>query len=129
MARARIILADDHADFRRCAARFLEPEFELVACVGDGLALIEAADEHDPDLLLLDITMPRFSGFEAIRLLKEAGSRAKVVFVSVHQDQDYLRKALELGAEGYVYKSRLALDLLPALREALAGHTFFSEPT
>lgn len=126
MDRTRIILADDHADFRACAAGILEPEFELVASVGDGQALIQAADEHDPDLLLVDISMPVVDGFEAVRLLKSAGSRAKVVFVSVHQDQDFVRTAFDLGADGYVLKSRLASDLIPALREALAGRKFVS---
>jgi DNA-binding NarL/FixJ family response regulator len=126
MDRARIVLADDHADFRICAAGFLEPEFELVASVGDGQALIRAAEENDPHLLLVDISMPVCDGFEAVRRLKSAGSCAKVVFVSVHQDQDFVRTALDLGADGYVLKSRLASDLIPALREALAGRKFVS---
>jgi DNA-binding NarL/FixJ family response regulator len=129
MNRARIILADDHADFRTCAAGLIEPEFELIASVGDGQAVIRAAEQYDPDLLLLDISMPLLDGFEAVRLLKSTGCRARVVFVSVHQDQDFVRKAFDLGADGYVLKSRLASDMIPALREALAGRRFISAST
>jgi DNA-binding NarL/FixJ family response regulator len=75
----------------------------------------------------MDISMPRLSGLEAARQLKAAGCRAKVVFLTVHKDQDYVRSALAAGALGYVVKDRLASDLVPALREALADHRFVSD--
>lgn len=128
MDRVRIVLADDHREFLACAAGLLEPEFDVVETVADGQALIEAADRIDPDVLVLDITMPGLNGIEAARRLKAAGSRAKVVFLTVHEDQDFVRSALAVGAQGYVVKRRLASDLVHALREALAGRCFVSKP-
>jgi DNA-binding NarL/FixJ family response regulator len=126
MDRPRIVLADDHPAFLDCAAKLLGPEFEVVEAVGDGEALIEAAQRCDPDLLVIDISMPCLTGLEAARRLKAAGLRAKVIFLTVHQDQEFVGAALSLGANGYVTKSRLATDLVPALREALADRCFVS---
>jgi DNA-binding NarL/FixJ family response regulator len=124
--RARVLLADDNEDFLAVAARLLEPEFEVVKTVGDGQALIDQAAILEPDLLLLDISMPVLSGIEAARQLKAAGSNAKIVFLTVQEDPTYLRSALATGALGYVVKSRLACDLVTAVREALAGRSFVS---
>ena len=79
-----------------------------------------------PDILVLDISMPIVDGIETIRSLRATGSRSKFVFLTVHGDEDYVRAGLAAGAVGYVVKSRLASDLLPALREALAGRRFIS---
>jgi DNA-binding NarL/FixJ family response regulator len=124
--RLRILLADDHPDFLAVAARLLESEFEVIQTVGDGLALIDEAARLEPDAVVLDISMPGLNGIEAVRHLKAAGSRAKVVFLTVHADEDYVRAALAAGSQGYVVKSRIASDLLLALREALAGREFVS---
>jgi DNA-binding NarL/FixJ family response regulator len=124
--RARVLLADDHQDFLAATARFLEPEFEVVEAVGNGRALVEGAPRLDPDLLVVDIAMPVLNGIEAARQLTAAGSRAKIVFLTVHDDEDYVRAARAVGALGYVLKSRLASDLAPALREALEGRAFVS---
>jgi DNA-binding NarL/FixJ family response regulator len=124
--RARVLLADDHQDFLAAAARLLEPEFEVVQTVGDGQRLVDEAARLEPDVLVLDISMPVLNGIEAARQLRGAGSRAKIVFLTVHQDPDYVRGALAAGALGYVVKSRLASDLPLALREALAGRSFVS---
>jgi DNA-binding NarL/FixJ family response regulator len=124
--RIRVLLADDHHDFLAAAARLLEPEFEVVQTVGDGQALLAEAARLEPDVLVLDISMPVLNGIEAARRLRGAGSRAKVVFLTVHQDPDYVRGALAAGALGYVVKSRLVSDLALALREALAGRSFVS---
>ena len=126
MDRVRVLLADDHQDFLEAVARLLEPEFEVVQTAGDGQRLIDEAARLEPDVLVLDISMPVLNGIEAARQLRGAGSRAKIVFLTVHQDPDYVRGALEAGALGYVAKSRLASDLPLALREALAGRSFVS---
>jgi DNA-binding NarL/FixJ family response regulator len=126
--RARVLLADDHQDFLAAATRLLEPEFEVVQAVGDGQRLVDEAARLGPDVLVLDISMPVLNGIEAARQLRGAGSRAKIVFLTVHQDPDYVRAALAAGALGYVVKSRLASDLPLALREALAGRSFVSPP-
>jgi DNA-binding NarL/FixJ family response regulator len=124
--RMRVLLADDHPDFLAAAARLLEPEFAVVQTVGDGQALLAEAARLEPDVLVLDITMPVLNGIEAARQLKGTGSRAKIVFLTVHQDPDYVQGALAAGALGYVVKCRLASDLPLALREAVAGRSFVS---
>ncbi len=124
--RVRVILADDHPDFLATAVRVLEPEYQVVKSVGDGQALIDEAAIVDPDVIVLDISMPVLNGLEACRQLKVKGSRAKIVFLTVHQDPDYVRAALGAGGLGYVLKPRLATDLFPAIIEALAGRSFVS---
>jgi DNA-binding NarL/FixJ family response regulator len=119
-------LADDHEDCRAVAAGLLEPEFEVVKTVGDGQALLDAAAGLAPDALVVDISMPVLDGLEAARRLQAAGSTAKIVFLTVHCDSDYVEAAFTAGGLGYVVKSRLALDLRLALREALAGRSFVS---
>jgi DNA-binding NarL/FixJ family response regulator len=126
MDRARIVLADDHQEFLACTSGMLDPEFDIVATVADGEALIAAVQALDPDALVLDISMPGISGIEAAQRLRAAGSRAKVVFLTVHQDEDFIKAAFGVGASGYVVKRRLASDLSHALREALAGREFVS---
>jgi DNA-binding NarL/FixJ family response regulator len=124
--RARVLLADDHQDFLAATVRFLEPEFDVVETVDNGRALVEGAPRLDPDLLVVDIAMPILNGIEAARQLTASGSRAKIVFLTVHDDEDYVRAARAAGGLGYVLKSRLASDLAPALREALEGRAFVS---
>ncbi len=123
---ARVLLADDHRDFLAATARLLEPEFDVIDTVGDGQSLVETVPRDDPDLLVIDITMPVVNGIEAARQLTAAGARAKIVFLTVHADEDYVRAAQAAGGLGYVVKSCLASDLAPALRAALAGRAFVS---
>src|SRR5262245_19004448 len=92
----------------------------------DGQSLIEKVEQLEPDLILLDISMPVLNGIEAARQLRSVGSRAKIIFLTVHEDADYVRGALLAGAQGYVVKSRLATDLRVALVDVLAGRTFVS---
>jgi DNA-binding NarL/FixJ family response regulator len=126
LGRARVLLADDHAEFLAAAARLLEPEFEIVSTVSDGQAAVEEASRLEPDLLVLDIGMPVLNGIEAARQIRAAGSEAKIVFLTVHDDGDYVRAAQAASALGYVFKLRLASDLKLALREALADRPFVS---
>jgi DNA-binding NarL/FixJ family response regulator len=122
----RVLLADDHAEFLEATTRLLEPEFIIVQTVGDGQALLEEAARLEPEVVVLDISMPVLNGIQAARRLKAAGSRAKIIFLTVHQHPDYVDAALATGAQGYVVKCRLASDLLLALREVLAGRLFVS---
>jgi DNA-binding NarL/FixJ family response regulator len=126
MGRARVILADDHADFLAAAAEHLEPEFEVIKTVSDGQSAVEAATRLQPDLLVLDIGLPALNGIEAARQLRADGSHAKIVFLTVHDDGDYVRAAQAASGLGYVTKPRLASDLKCALRDALAGRSFVS---
>jgi DNA-binding NarL/FixJ family response regulator len=126
LERFRVLLADDHIEFLRVTVCLLEPEFEVVGTVGDGQTLLDETASREPDLLVLDISMPVLNGIEAARRLKAVGSRAKIVFLTVNEDPDYVRAALAVGAHGYVFKSRLACDLPLALREVFAGRSFVS---
>jgi len=126
--RPRVLLADDHLMMREKVTWLLESEFDIIGAVTDGEALLKEATELDPDLVILDITMPGLPGIEAARRLRKAGSHAKIVFLTVHEDPDYVREALATGALGYVVKPRLASDLLIAMREVLEGRLFVSPP-
>ena len=126
MDRVSVLLADDHEEFLGVVARHLEPHFDVIRTVGNGQAMLDEATRLKPDVVVLDISMPVLNGLEAARKLKATGSRAKIVFLTVHADQDYVRAALGAGAVGYVLKSELASDLLPCLREALLGRSYVS---
>lgn len=126
MARIRVLLADDHLDFLAVAARLLETEYDIVKTVSDGQAVVEETSKLEPDLVVLDITMPVLNGITAARRLRAAGFKGRMVFLTVHGDADYVRAAVAAGAQGFVVKCRIASDLLLALREVLAGRQFFS---
>ena len=122
----RILLADDSPSMLQAARRILEPEFRVVGTVHDGEAVLAATKSLNPDVLILDISMGVMNGLEAARLVRRIGSTAKIVFLTVHNDQDFVEEAFSVGAVGYVIKPRLGSDLLVAVREALVGHTFVS---
>lgn len=109
-------------------AQLLETIFDVVGMVGDGESLLEAASDLQPDVLVLDISMPVITGIEAARRLKKSGNAARIVFLTVHEDPDFVRASLAAGAFGYVVKPRVATDLVVAIREALAGRIFISPP-
>jgi DNA-binding NarL/FixJ family response regulator len=123
---ARVLLADDHVPILTQTMNLLAEEFEIVGTVGNGLDLVAAAARLDPDVVVLDITMPGCDGIEAARQLKSAKSRARLVFLTVHEDLDYMRAAFDAGGAAYVAKARLASDLIPAIHAALAGQRFES---
>jgi DNA-binding NarL/FixJ family response regulator len=106
--------------------RLLSGEFEVVAAVADGLAAVTEALRLEPDLLVLDISMPGLNGIAAAVRLKESGSTAKVVFVTNLNDREFVRESLALGEVGFVVKDRLVADLRPAIRQVLAGQSFVS---
>ncbi len=126
MKRVRILMADDHTEMLKRAVCLLQSEFEVVGAVNDGQALLEAASKLRPDVVVLDISMPVMNGLEAADRLREVGSRAKVVFLTVHENPDFVHESLAHGALGYVIKPRLTSDLVPAIKEALANRSFVS---
>ena len=126
MGRARILLADDHPDLLKTVERHLEPEFEVVGKVLDGQLLLQEAIRLKPDVIVSDISMPLLNGIEAADQLKESGCQSRIVFLTVHSDPDFVRSCLATGALGYVVKSRMNTELVPAIREALAGNIFIS---
>jgi len=126
VVRARILLADDHQEMRDVVVHLLEKDFDIVHTAEDGRAFLDAAQKLKPDLCLIDISMPLISGIEAATQLRESGSIAKIIILTIHEDGDFARAAFKSGASGYVVKSRMATDLLTAVDEVLAGRTFVS---
>jgi DNA-binding NarL/FixJ family response regulator len=124
--KTRILLADDHPTLLAETSRLLGQEHDVVGAVTNGLELLAAAARLDPDLILLDISMPEMDGLQAARRLKQTGCRSKLVFLTVWEDADFVLEAMALGADAYVVKSRLASDLAPAISEVMAGHKFLS---
>src|SRR5262245_21085308 len=103
---ARVLLLDDHPAVLRQVSQLLPPEFEVIAMLEDGTGLKAAVEEHQPDLVVLDISLPGSSGIELASQLWRARSRCKVVFLTVHEDVDYALAAFATGAVGYVVKAR-----------------------
>ena len=126
MKKPRILLADDDADLLQSVQTLLEAEFEIVASVRDGYALIEAAKSLGPDVIVTDISMPLFSGLRAVRQLKKYQPNARIIFLTVHDERPFVAEAMKIGASGYVVKRSAHLDLVPALREVLRGGSFVS---
>jgi DNA-binding NarL/FixJ family response regulator len=124
--RARILIAEDHELMRNKVVRLLRRDFEVLGAVTNGEALLEAAARLSPDVCLLDISMPRLNGIETATHLKKRSSPTKVIFLTIHDDSDSVGVAFKSGAEGYVFKTRMATDLVLAIREVLAGRTFLS---
>jgi DNA-binding NarL/FixJ family response regulator len=104
----------------------LSPEFELVGTVGDGRALVQAAQELRPDVIVADIGMPLLNGIDALAQLKKEDPAVKVVFLTMHRDVAYARRALEAGASGFVLKHSAPDELVMAVRAALSGQTFIT---
>jgi DNA-binding NarL/FixJ family response regulator len=126
LSHARILLADDNANFLEIATNFLEPAFEVIGAVQDGQSLLSATAKLKPDVLIIDICMPILSGIQAAEKLCNSGSTAKMVFLTLHDDPDFIRASLAAGAMGYVIKARLAEELVFAVHEVLADRFFIS---
>lgn len=126
LMKPRILLADDHPGFPDLEEHVLGPEFEVIGKVSNGQALFEEAMRLKPNVIITDISMPIVNGIEAADRLRESGCESRIVFLTVHADSDFVRRCLSTGAFGYVMKSRIATELVPAVREALAGNIFVS---
>ena len=126
MGKPRILLADDDGDFLQALQTLLESEFEIVASVGDGYALIEAAAVHEPDVIVTDISMPLLSGFRAARQLRRDQPSIPIIFLTIREEPAFIAEAQKLGASGYVVKRSAASDLMPAIRTVLLGGSFIS---
>ena len=124
--KTRILLADDHAMVRRGLRMVLdaEPDLEVVDEASDGAEALERVLQGDVDLAILDVTMPRMTGLQAARELRRRGADAKVLVLSMHDNEQYLYEALKAGASGYVLKSAAHKDLVEACRAAMRGEPF-----
>ena len=129
MARSRILPADDHELFVAGLRKLLEPEFEVVKTVGNGKALITEAQVLQPDLIILDVSMPLLNGIETIPEVRTILPRVKIMILSMHSERAYATQAMQAGASGYVVKQAAPSELLAAVRTILKGQTYFSPLT
>lgn len=126
MRRARVLLADDHLLVAEALKGLLINEFDLVGVVEDGVALVQAAKRLQPDVIVADISMPHLSGLEALPQVQAVAPAAKVVFLTMHHDVAYARRALEAGASGFVLKHSAPAELILAVKSALQDRTFIT---
>ena len=126
VSRPRVLLADDHLLVAEGLKSLLSAEFELVGVVEDGRALVEAARKLRPDVIVADITMPHLNGIDALAQLKQDDEQVRVVFLTMHPEVAYARRALEAGALGYVLKHSAPSELIAAIRAALDGKTWLT---
>ena len=124
----RVLLADDHAIVRRGMRALLETEksVEIVAEAADGLEAIRLCEEHKPDLLILDVAMPKLNGIEVAGRCLKMQPPPQAIMLSMHADESYIMRSLYAGAKAYLLKDSTDEDLLPAVRAVAAGKSFFS---
>ncbi len=127
MAKIRVLLADDHEPVLGQLRRQLGEDFEIVGAVTNGRDAVTEVQRLDPDVLVTDISMPILDGLQAASFLRTSHRRTKIVFLSIHEDQDFVAAALSSGVYGYVSKAHLSTDVVPAIREALWGRTYISD--
>lgn len=124
MAKTRILLAEDHVVVAEGLQALLREEFELVGVVPDGRALVEAADEKRPDVVVADISMPHLNGIDAIRQIKRKHPLMKVLILSMHKDPQMAVDAFRAGASGYMLKVSPVEELISAIREVAMGRVY-----
>lgn len=124
--RPRVLIADDHLMVAEALKSLLTPEFDLVAVVADGRALVEAARTLRPDVIVADVSMPQLNGIDALLELRQGGDQVPVVFLTMHRDVTFAWRALDAGASGFVLKHSAPAELIVALRAALEGKTYLT---
>ena|SRR5271165_2977723 len=125
----RVVLADDHREVIAKIRGILGDEFEILEAAENGSRAVSAVLELEPDVFVTDISMPLLNGLQAARRIQNANPRVKIIFVTIHEDRDFIAAAFSAGATGYVTKRRLSTDLVFAIQEALKGHAFVSNST
>ena len=124
MKRPRLLLADDQTLVLEGLRKLLEPQFEVVGAVGDGRTLLRAATQLQPDVVLMDIAMPRLNGIDAARQLRKSLPETKIIFLTVHADPAYVTEAFRAGASAYLLKRSAASELVDAVHEVLKGRRY-----
>ncbi len=126
MSRKRIVLADDHKMLLAAFRRLLEPDHEIVGMVEDGHALLAAAEELVPDIIVLDIAMPLLNGIDAARQIKQNFPDIKLIFLTVNEAPDLIAEAFRAGASGYLLKSSAASELHEAIERAVRNRSYIT---
>lgn len=124
--KTKLLLADDHPPLVEAALAILKPHYAIVGIATDGAMLISEALRLSPALIVSDITLPILNGIEAIHRLRLSNSQAKVVFLTVHAEEGFLTACMAEGALGYVLKSHMKTQLIPAIEAALEGRSYIS---
>jgi DNA-binding NarL/FixJ family response regulator len=124
----RIAIAEDHTILREGLRALLisEPDFTVVCEAGDGRDAIQCIEEHQPDLILMDLSMPRMNGLEAIKEIKKRSRSTMVMALTVHKSEEYILATLQAGADGYVLKDTTHAELVSAIRHVLSGKRYLS---
>lgn len=124
--RPRVVIAEDFVLIQENIRQALQPDCEIVAIVEDGEGALEAVARHLPDILLLDVSLPGLGGFRIAEKLRQDGSTVKVIFVTAYRDKDYVDRAFEVGARGYVLKGSMETELPEAIRRVSGGGLYRS---
>jgi DNA-binding NarL/FixJ family response regulator len=124
MSKPRVIIADDHTLLVEAFEKLLAPECDVIAKVPDGRALLTAARELHPDVVVLDIAMPLLNGLDAARQIKQTDSSIRLVFVTMNEDPDLAAEAFRAGASAYLLKRSAGAELLTAIREAMKRRSY-----
>jgi DNA-binding NarL/FixJ family response regulator len=123
----RLLLADDNRDMLTALDQMLRQEFLIVGALSSGVSVLAQVNDLNPDIILLDVSLGDLSGFQVARCLRHRGCPSNIVFLSVHENPEFLQAAVDLGVSGYVFKSRISRDLLHALQAVAMGGQFFSD--
>jgi DNA-binding NarL/FixJ family response regulator len=125
LIRPRVLVADDYAALLEATTAVLKPQFDVVGTATDGATLVSEALRLLPDVIVTDITMPVLSGIDAAHQLQESAFfSAKIVFLTVHSEETFIKACMAEGALGYVLKSHMRAHLIPAIQAALVGQTY-----
>ena len=126
MNRIRLVLADDHTMFAEGLKSLLDEEFELLGTVGNGQDLVDITHRLNPEVIIVDISMPILSGFDAIRRIRDLGSKAKVIFLTMHDDDTLVEEAFRCGGSGYVLKQAAGEELVEAIKQVSQGNRYLT---
>ncbi len=126
MGRPRILLGDDHSMFSEGLRRILEPQFEVLGALENGLELVAAAERLRPEAIVADISMPLLNGIGVAQRLKKAGNPAKIILLTMHADPTLAAQGFKSGASAYVLKASPASEIVTGIQEALRGHVYIS---
>jgi DNA-binding NarL/FixJ family response regulator len=126
LTRTRVLLADDHKMVLEGLRSLLEPEFEIVGTAEDGRTLLRLVEKLQPDVTVVDISMPLLNGIEAARQIKEINPNIHIVFLTMHPDVNYAARAFAVGASGYVLKHSAPSELVLAIQAAMKGQIYIT---
>ena len=124
----KLVVADDHPIVRKGLVQIItaSPEIKVLAETGDGEAALKQIEELRPDIALLDINLPGLTGFDLIREIKRRELEVKVVFLTMHEEEEMFNEAMNLGAQGYLLKESAASEIVEAIKQVAAGHSYIS---